>query len=555
MADAHSHSTTPSRSGWSIRTRLIAGFGVVLVLFLVMAAITYRRIAEIRRHEVAIETDSIAGLIKSSAIRAGWVDDLGYVQQALLQPNAADRQRLIATIESHRDELDAAIAQYEATIFTSADRQLFDAFKYARTTFDRQLEEILRSAADPLRLEQARQQFAAQLVPAYDRGTAALQAVQTHNETSARGSLQQIERETEIAEAILMWSLAAALIITSICGFLLARSITGPLQQINAVVDRVTRGDFTRRVGLARRDELGQLGDGFDRMVDELTGLVVQVQSSGSRVAAAVTNIATTARQQQATVNEIAATTTEVGATSREIAATSRELVRTMTQVSQVADQSAALGTQGQTGLTRMEEIIHHVMEAAGTVNAKLAILNEKAADISQVIVTITKVADQTNLLSLNAAIEAEKAGDYGRGFAVVATEIRRLADQTAVSTSDIEQMVKSMQSSVAAGVMSMDKFSDEVRRGMDAVQQVSAQLSQVIHEVQALAPRFESVSEGMQAQATGAEQINEALAQLTEASQQTVESLRLSSGAIDDLNSVSMGLKTDIARFSLRSA
>ena len=135
---------------------------------------------------------------------------------------------------------------------------------------------------------------------------------------------------------------------------------------------------------------------------------------------------------------------------------------------------------------------MRQVMDAAGSINAKLAVLNEKAGNINQVVTTITKVADQTNLLSLNAAIEAEKAGEYGRGFAVVATEIRRLADQTAVATYDIEQMVKEIQSAVSAGVMGMDKFSEEVRRGMQEVQQVGGQLSQIIQQVQALAPRVE---------------------------------------------------------------
>ena len=168
--------------------------------------------------------------------------------------------------------------------------------------------------------------------------------------------------------------------------------------------------------------------------------------------------------------------------------------------------------------------------------------LNEKAGSITQVVTTITKVADQTNLLSLNAAIEAEKAGEYGRGFAVVATEIRRLADQTAVATYDIEQMVKEIQSAVSAGVMGMDKFSEEVRRGMQEVQQVGDQLSQIIQQVQALAPRFESVNEGMQAQATGAEQITQALAQLGDAVHQTVESLRESNHVIDGLNHAASG-------------
>jgi methyl-accepting chemotaxis protein WspA len=198
-----------------------------------------------------------------------------------------------------------------------------------------------------------------------------------------------------------------------------------------------------------------------------------------------------------------------------------------------------------------METTMSHVMQAAGAINAKLTVLNEKAGNINQVVVTIAKVADQTNLLSLNAAIEAEKAGEYGRGFSVVATEIRRLADQTAVATYDIEQIVKEIQSAVAAGVMGMDKFSEEVRRGMQQVQEVGSQLSEIIQQVQALAPRVESVNEGMQAQATGAEQITQALTQLTETTQQTVESLRQSSAAIDELNNVSMGLRNGVSRGS----
>ena len=195
---------------------------------------------------------------------------------------------------------------------------------------------------------------------------------------------------------------------------------------------------------------------------------------------------------------------------------------------------------------------MRQVMEAAGSINAKLAVLNEKASNINQVVTTITKVADQTNLLSLNAAIEAEKAGEYGRGFAVVASEIRRLADQTAVATYDIEQTVKEIQSAVSAGVMGMDKFSEEVRRGMQEVQHVGGELSQIIQQVQALAPRVESVNEGMQAQATGAEQISQALTQLSEAAQQTVEWLRHSTVAVDGLMAVSNGLHASVSRFKL---
>jgi methyl-accepting chemotaxis protein WspA len=339
---------------------------------------------------------------------------------------------------------------------------------------------------------------------------------------------------------------------SAIFAFWITRSITGPWQRAVQTAQLVAGGDLSAHIEVRTRDETGQLLAALKQMTQSLARIVGEVQTSGIQVNSSVTAIAATGKQQQATASEIAATTTEIGATSREISATSRELVKTMSEVTAVADQSATLANSGQAGLSRMEETMRQVMEAAASINSKLAVLNEKAGNINQVVTTITKVADQTNLLSLNAAIEAEKAGEYGRGFAVVASEIRRLADQTAVATYDIEQTVKEIQSAVSAGVMGMDKFSEEVRRGMGEVQHVAGELTQIIQHVQALAPRVESVNEGMQAQATGAEQISQALTQLSEAAQQTVDSLRHSSVAVDGLMEVSSGLHASVSRFKL---
>jgi methyl-accepting chemotaxis protein len=321
-------------------------------------------------------------------------------------------------------------------------------------------------------------------------------------------------------------------------------------KEMAGVAERIAAGDLA--VVVTPRSERDVLGNALANMVGRLSALVGEMQRSGGQVERSAVDIAATARQQQATASEIAATTTEISATSREISATSKELVKTMTEISSVADQTALLAGRGQDGLTLMAGTMGGVMEAAGAVNAKLAVLSDEAANINQVVTTITKVADQTNLLSLNAAIEAEKAGEFGRGFAVVATEIRRLADQTAVATYDIDETVKKIQAAVSAGVMSMDKFSEEVRRGMQQVQQVGDQLTQIIQQVQVLAPRFEAVNEGMHAHALGAEQITEALVQLSEAVEQTVESLRQSSDVIDGLNQAASGMLSGASRFNI---
>jgi methyl-accepting chemotaxis protein WspA len=391
--------------------------------------------------------------------------------------------------------------------------------------------------------------------PRFDAATKAITDVAALNQQRATEMLELVDRESRALLVGIALSFTLAVGLALVVGLGLFRSITTPLARLGGLMDAVRQGDFTQRMEVDRTDEFGDLARGFNRMTDEVMELVGQVQRSGIRVSTSMTEIAATSKQQQATATEVAATTTQIGATSREIAATSRELVRTMTDVASVADNAASLASSGQSGLAHMEETMGHVMEAASSINAKLAVLNEKAGDINQVVTTITKVADQTNLLSLNAAIEAEKAGEYGRGFAVVSSEIRRLADQTAVATYDIEQMVKEIQSAVSAGVMGMDKFSEEVRRGLHDVHEIGGKLSEIIAQVQALAPRFENVSEGMQAQATGAEQISEALVQLTEATQQTVESLRQSSSAIDELNQVSGNLHGSIARFKLAAA
>jgi methyl-accepting chemotaxis protein WspA len=190
---------------------------------------------------------------------------------------------------------------------------------------------------------------------------------------------------------------------------------------------------------------------------------------------------------------------------------------------------------------------------ASKAISGRLEAINEKAENITTVVTTINKVADQTNLLSLNAAIEAEKAGEYGRGFTVVAREIRRLADQTAIATLDIDHMVKEMQSAVSAGVMEMDKFIAEVRHSAEDVENISMQLTRIIEQVQTLSPRFENVSAAMGNQAEHAHKINRAMTQFTEEMRQTTESFTETFLAMEHLNKVACDLQNGVSRFKVR--
>ncbi|HEB57060.1 MAG TPA: methyl-accepting chemotaxis protein [Gammaproteobacteria bacterium] len=334
-----------------------------------------------------------------------------------------------------------------------------------------------------------------------------------------------------------------------------SEDVKGKVELIMDVVSMVAEGDLTGEMMVYReRDVIAQLSEGIQSALDNLNTLVKQVQKSGIQVTSSSTEIAATARQQEATVTEQAATTSQIKTTVSEISATAKELVNTMNEVTGVAWKTSECASQGQVSLNSMAQTMQQMLDATVTIGSKLAVLNEKAGNINTVVTTITKVADQTNLLSLNAAIEAEKAGEYGVGFSVVATEIRRLADQTAVATWDIEQMVKEMQSAVSAGVMGMDKFTEEVHRGVDEVRNVGSQLAEVIEQVQILIPRFEEVNEGMQSQSLGAEQISEAMIQLSESAHQTAESLGQSHSAIEQLNRAAQGLQEGVSHFRVKA-
>jgi methyl-accepting chemotaxis protein WspA len=537
----------------TIRGRILASFAVVLVVMIIMGWVAYSRLMRVQDEATSIQTDTLPGLYFSQQLTTAWVNEYALLEAHILQNDPGAIRDAEARLTANRVVIQTLSKNYEDAINQAVDRANFAALKPLTEQYTSVEDAILplsRTNQDQAAFDMARNQ----LQPIFLKVQAALQVLVDFNKSHVDASNRQIMASVGSAKTGIAISFAAAVVLALLCGFLLLRAITRPLGRMLGVMEVMRQGDFSQRLDHVRHDEFGILAGGFNRMIDDLTQLISQVQRSSIQVNTSVTEVAATAKQQQATANEIAATTNEIGATSKEISLTSKELVRTMDEVSAVAEQASALAGSGQSGLTQMEETMSQVVAAAGSINAKLGLLNEKAGNINQVVTTITKVADQTNLLSLNAAIEAEKAGEYGRGFAVVATEIRRLADQTAVATYDIEQMVKDIQSAVSASVMGMDKFSEEVRRGMVDVQQVGGQLSQIIQQVQGLAPRFEQVNEGMQAQAIGAGQISESLAQLTEAAAQTVDSLRQSSLAVDELNQVSAGMRSGISRFKLRT-
>jgi methyl-accepting chemotaxis protein len=263
-----------------------------------------------------------------------------------------------------------------------------------------------------------------------------------------------------------------------------------------------------------------------NRLIDPMADLTIRLTSNA-------TSIASSAHQQASNVANINTSGNEIATAVNEILATSKELLRSMEQLAGDADATSVVANEGSRGLKDMSSSMESLSSATHGITDKLTTIRTKAYKINSVVTAITKVADQTNLLSLNAAIEAEKAGEGGAGFAVVAREIRRLADQSAQATMEIEDMVEAMQEAVSGGVAQTSELKEAMERSIHASERISGQFADIIHRVELMAPRYEAVHEGMQNQSEGAHQISEAMLQLTEMGRQTSES-------VSELNTVS---------------
>lgn len=597
----------------SIRNKLILGFGAIVAVILFLLILAYQNFSRLsqangwNRHtlEVLLETDQIAtSVLQVQASTRGY---LITGNEALVAPIASEyasaRKHLERAVELTRDnpaqqrrlnQLDAALSSWmERSITPQLELRRSagsaglagiaarnEAAVMAGTASVAAMRRVLGEVEnEESRLLAQRQQDSADLrqsmntlltggavacvllailistllVRAISRPLASLMHAAGQIAGGAHGARADVISRDELGQVALEFNRMAQAIEDSQAKELAAsRDLRAKVDALLDPVSKAARGDLTGTITVRGDDAIGRMGEGLAAMFGNLRSLLNNVQRAGIQVTTSATQIAASARQQEATGMEQAQTSVEVLSTTREISANTSQLLRTMEEATEVADYTTNATADAQDNLRRMDQSMQQMVAATDSIGAKLAALSEKAANITGVLTTITKVADQTNILSLNAAIEAEKAGEAGRGFAVVASEIRRLADQTSVSTWDIEQMLKEMQSAVSASVMGMDKFAEEIRRSVSEARRVGEQLSGMMDQVRKLAPRFDLVLQGMQSQAVGASQISETMMQLSDASQQTVDSLKATSEAVHQLQYAASDLQQSVATFAV---
>jgi methyl-accepting chemotaxis protein WspA len=330
-----------------------------------------------------------------------------------------------------------------------------------------------------------------------------------------------------------------------LAGLIASGDLAQAKERIESLAGQVPPGEAS-----GERDETRQLLAAFRTMAESLDSLLGQVRRSGILVTTSATEIAAQARQLEESVNRQAQAMVQAGATTREIAATSDDLLATVDEVHATATETAGLADKGQAGLSELADTITVLAGGAGTLQETLTDLLAKTRRAADALTAITKVADRTNLLSLNAAIEAEKAGEFGLGFSVVAEEIRKLSDQTAVAALQIEGLVAEMGRAARESSKAMENLAREVTQGRDRTIPLHDGLARILSHIQAISFRFDMVTQNMHLQAQGASQISQAMGDLTDTAARTAGAAKEFNRTATKLNQAVQGLQQEMSRF-----
>lgn len=526
----------------NITTRIILGFSVPFLFIIVLGSILLSGIDQL----VKLQSHSNQVAENISSTDAYTYDVVRIIASTRGYGLYPKEQYYRASYTKNQEDM-LAHKQELVKVVDPQAREAINALIQIGDEFDR-LSAGVYPLVDANKLDEAKREI---LIPRLARLEEGRITVKKILAAQLKDNLQEAQKAQQFQSLMIVLGTLLAMVATLISAWLVAAPIRRELPRVVQAAEQIADGNLQQTIELNNDgSEVGKLMTAFHYMSKKLNSLIFQMQKSGVLISTSATQIAAAGKELEATVAEQLASTNEVSATSQEIAATSRELVKVMDQVALMAQSTAIAAGASQNDLNRMETVMRQLSNATTSIATKLGVMNEKANNINSVVTTINKVADQTNLLSLNAAIEAEKAGEYGAGFAVVAREIRRLADQTAVATLEIAQMIKEMQSAVSTGVMEMDKFNKSVVDSVADVSKISDQVAQVIQQVQGLTPRFEQVSQSIEEQSMGSQQISEAMGHLSEASQQTVDSLRETNSAVIQLDEAANGLRLEIGRF-----
>lgn len=518
-------------SKMKIGLRLYSGFGFVVLLMIILGSIALFNIKGMGDSVSDLGDNRIPKLEQIAEITENVYIVEVALREAALSETQADVNKQLAIIEKAAKSIADILEKMMPTIHSEEGKKLLKDYLDARTAYRAELVKAIGL------FKEGRSGEARKLLPAMNplliKYTGALDQFADFQRKAARKSTVSAHEKSSASMVIVITVIAIAAVFAIAISIFITRGIVKPLNVAVQTAESVAEGDLTTKIEVKSTDETGQLLAAMKTMVEKLKTLIGDIKAASSSMASG-------SEQLSASSEEITRTMSDQSNRSNQIATSAEEMSQTVIDIAKnagnIATAASDTASVAQKGAHIVEKSANESKAISATVDSSARVmqnLGDKSKQIGEIVAVINDIADQTNLLALNAAIEAARAGEQGRGFAVVADEVRKLAERTAKATSEIGSMISAIQGEVDNAVAAMNSTNQQVEVGLRYSLEAGDQLQTIVQSVSALqgmvqqiasateemSSTSEAISGDIQAVAAGAREISGGSDQIAQSS------------------------------------
>jgi methyl-accepting chemotaxis protein len=536
-----------------VSTRLVSGYAIVIALVVVSNLLALREMSQIQQNCNRIATLNLKRVLEADNALAEMQKVVAAVNMLVMSSDTTAQQREKAKIAAARERYTASIKFLEENDPNAKAKQLMEKMKARVKPAAAANNKAVALAAEGKR-DEAILVVTTEAAPLITNLFDVFTELSAYHKERVNFRLAEAMHSYQGAKVCLLAGLLISVICSIVAAVLSARSVIRPLQSMRAMLVDISNGDgdLTKRLPVTGKDEFSDASNSFNLFVDKLQGIItdlgrttVQVSTTSSQIHSTAGQMATTAEQAAAQAGNVATAGEEMAATSGEIS----QNCQYAAEGSKVANKVAMAGARVvEETVAVMSSIADRVQASAATVES----LGARSDQIGEIVGTIEEIADQTNLLALNAAIEAARAGEQGRGFAVVADEVRALAERTTKATREIGEMIKAIQLETKSAVAAMKEGVSEVANGTGKAADSGKALQQILEQISSVTTQIDQVATAAEEQSATTSEISSNMLNITEAVQQTSQGAKESAVAAQELARFSEELQRLIGQFKV---